>query len=173
MNIFFLFVSYINVIFTQIPDYFFIELKHNGDYEKIDIDIDKYNDEVFSIAYDTSLFLFEKNTTEQNNCSYFDESQSQSMETCKNYNTNISKDYTCCVLYLTENTQGTDQTEESTGRCIQVNKHELSRYKGISLEKFNKEKGNGNKAALVCSSKYYKMNIINILLLFFILYIYV
>ena len=124
---------------------------------------------ISSIAYNDELILY--NYRYDNvYCNYYSTyNESNSLEECRNFNKTDDNNL-CCFLNETIVDNNTFFT--TIGSCIEVNKYEIERFKGTTIEKFNKfiSEGTPNKFYLSCDSSLYKINKIIFYLLFLYLY---
>ena len=174
MNIFIILFIYLNITISlaycedQELNYYKIELKNNGSFyvNNVSIDENEFNnkdDKTFSIVNDQTLTIFQKKDGDQYcSFSYVDDANA-TIDDCRYRNTN--KDNICCFLNIT----GTNFTNISDisdiskkitwKRCVQVNKYEIKRFRGIPRVNYDKINATKiDKGMIQCSSNYYKIN---------------
>ena len=113
------------------------------------VDIEKYKDDPYSIAFDDKIIIFECEKNETVECIY-----NNTNSPCSELNT-TNKDYNCCQLKEYNNATG---KENET--CIEINKYEFERFKGLGEKQFkeNLNDKKNNISILICFSKLYKIN---------------
>ena len=171
MNIFIILFIYLNIIISltycqaQDPNYNYykIVLKNNGYFSvsNVSIDENEFNnkdDKTFSIVNDNTLTIYQKIDDDQVcSFSYVDDANA-TIDDCRSRNTN--KDNICCLLNIEEiNTD--DNSEKTRKSCVQVNKYEIKRFRGIPkviYDKINNTAEFDMKGMIQCSSNYYKIN---------------
>ena len=111
------------------------------------VDIEKYKD--YSIVFEDKIIIFKCEKNGAVECIYDNISSS-----CSELDT-TNKDYNCCQLKEYNNATG--QENET---CIEINKYEFERFKGLGEEQFKENLKNekNNLAVLICFSKLYKIN---------------
>ena len=180
-----------NTNYTNYTNYTKITLYSNGTAkdEEIFIDEKKINTteyEMLSIVDGNKLIIYENNNSESI-CSYSNTKNisNVSSDYCKELTPNVkNKNNLCCLLETnyTSKEDNEDDDKYHPKRCVQVNKFEINRFRGITknilnyYKEYNKDKDDYNKieynvSILTCHSKYYKINELFIFILLFILLI--
>ena len=120
-------------------------------------------------------FLIYNYKPKNGDCDYYSTySLANSLEECRNKNVSDNNNL-CCFLRETENIED-DSTNSinftTSGSCIEVDKYEIDRFKGINSKKFDTFKNDNisEKFYLECYSSFYKINKIIFYLLFLYLY---
>ena len=165
--------------YSNCANYTKITLYRNGTVKDEAIFIDKeiantIEHEMLSIVDGNKLIIYENNNS-QSICSYSNtENSNVSLDDCNDLTPKVkeeNKNNLCCLLE-TNDTKGIIDN-----RCVQVNKYEINRFRGITKNilnyykqnnKFNKNLEYDRVGILTCYSKYYKIN--ELLFLSFYLY---
>ena len=125
------------------------------------------NEGISSLVINEELLIYNyqlKNVA----CNYYSTyPYANSLEDCRKLNT--SDNNLCCFLRETEYNENSFTTSRS---CIEVDKYEIDRFKGINSKKFEKfiDDTIPGKFYLECHSSFYKSNKIIFYLLFLYLY---
>ena len=132
------------------------------------------NESISSLVINDELLLYNYQL-KNGACNYYSTYQSvNSLEECRNYNTSDNNNL-CCFLRETEfiEDNSTNSTNFITSEsCIEVNKYEIDRFKGINSNKFGKYKNENitGKFYLACDSSFSKIN--KFIFYFLFLYLY-
>ena len=185
MNILMILFVYLNTIISlaycqnqnsNLVEYYKIVLKNNGilNISKVNVSIDEIEDSnTISIANDKTLTIYQ-NIHDNQDCSFsYVNDDNATIDNCRYRN--ASKDNICCLLNITATNKNkiyensdlitdifdiSDVSEKSTWRrCVQVNKYEIKRFRGIPRDIYNNINTSEFDIGMIqCSSNYYKIN---------------
>ena len=128
------------------------------------------NEGISSLVINDELFIYNYYQPKNGACNYYSTYPgANSLEDCRNLNTSDNNNL-CCFLNETEINNNSDFI--TSGSCIEVNKYEIDRFKGINSNKFGKYKNENitGKFYLACDSSFSKIN--KFIFYFLFLYLY-
>ena len=168
MNILMILFVYLNTIISlaycqnqksNVVEYYKIVLKSNGscNINNISVSIDENEDnKTISIANDKTLTIYQ-NIHDNQDCSFsYVNDDNATIDNCRYRN--ASKDNICCLLNITA-TNDNNSEKPTWQRCVQVNKYEIKRFRGIPRDIYNNINTSEFDIGMIqCSSNYYKIN---------------